>query len=364
MPGRSKWLDPARIAHGLKWRSQAFWPDCRPPEATDPPTPTTKTLRDGRSVLLRRDDIRQLDATRQDVGGIHTQLRRTGLAGSRTAGRPERLPRATGFWMSAAAYGGFLVAAGHAGAKELVGIDIDPETARSRQTARHPIIEMRPTLRIADITDPEAARNGWDASTSSSATTCSSMSRTLTAPPAICARFLKPGGRLFLEIPNGLAINYIESDGHYKLPGITLLDHTDAETWFRSFYEDQYPYNTFFYAPLDYYLALFSRNGMPLRLLNTPSRRSEQRSRPWQNSWAATLAAGSKASDDEFPDKPSDLIAGDTEPFTGSGRQVPTPSNHCHRVSDHRGAETWPTPSYERPSGSMRFFSKGKDGVG
>ena len=72
-------------------------------------------------------------------------------------------------------------------------------------------------------------------------------------------------GRLFLEIPNGMAINYIESDGHYKLPGITLLDHTDAERWFRAFYEDQYPYNTYFYAPVDYYLALFSRNGMPLQ---------------------------------------------------------------------------------------------------
>jgi SAM-dependent methyltransferase len=120
------------------------------------------------------------------------------------------------------------------------------------------------------------------------------------------ARLVKPGGRLFLEIPNGLAIRYIDSDGHYKLPGITLLDHTDAERWFRSFYQDNYPYRTFFYAPLDYYLTLFSRQQLPLRLLNAPYPDSKAVSDLVQ-SWSETLRR-LQTLDREFPEKPADLI--------------------------------------------------------
>jgi SAM-dependent methyltransferase len=77
--------------------------------------------------------------------------------------------------------------------------------------------------------------------------------------------------RIFLEIPNGNAIHYVRSDGHYKLPGITLLDYEDARTWHRAFYPDAGPYDTFFYGTLDFYLAAFSRRGIALRLLHVPS---------------------------------------------------------------------------------------------
>jgi hypothetical protein len=104
-----------------------------------------------------------------------------------------------------------------------------------------------------------------------------------------------------------MAIRYIESDGHYKLPGITILDHTEAERWFRAFYENQYGYNTYFYAPVDYYLALFSRNRLPLRLLNTPTADRESVD-ALANLWEETHRRLNGLAD-EFPAKPLDLIA-------------------------------------------------------
>ena len=76
--------------------------------------------------------------------------------------------------------------------------------------------------------------------------------------------------QLFLEIPNGNAVHYVRSDGHYKIPGITLLDFEDARRWHRAFFPDAGPYDTFFYGSLDFYLAAFSRNGIALRLLHVP----------------------------------------------------------------------------------------------
>jgi hypothetical protein len=104
-----------------------------------------------------------------------------------------------------------------------------------------------------------------------------------------------------------MALRYIESDGHYKLPGITLLDHTEAERWFRAFFESDYPYNTYFYAPVDYYLALFSRNRLPLRLLNTPTADRESVD-ALANQWETTHGR-LKGLGEEFSDKPQDLAA-------------------------------------------------------
>ena len=97
------------------------------------------------------------------------------------------------------------------------------------------------------------------------------------------------------------------TDHNVHDPGITLLDHAEAEQWFRSFYEDRYPYNTYFYAPLDYYVALFSRHGIPLRLLNSPSGDQESVEVLAQQ-WEA-IHRHVKGLGDEFPDKPRELIA-------------------------------------------------------
>ena len=231
------------------------------------------------------------------------------------------------------AYGGFLVAAGHAGARELVGVDIDQKLL---DLAGLLLSDHQATaeLTIADITDPEMPERLG----SFDIVFCNDVLEhvvELDEAARNLARLVKPGGRLFLEIPNGLAIRYLDSDGHYKLPGITLLDHTDAERWFRSFYEDKYPYRTFFYAPLDYYVALFSRQRMALRLLNAPSPDSKAVSDLAEN-WAATFRR-LQALNREFPGQAGRPDRADKCPFVGSGQQDSTPVHHRHDIANHRG---------------------------
>lgn len=303
MPGRSKWLDAGRIVHGLRWRTQALRARLATPLPTAAPAPQGDSFQ--KTVLSSYDveDIEQLDATRQMWAEFTLTSVERGWRAIETLGGPGGF-RGKRVLDVGSAYGGFLVAAAHAGAREFVGIDVDPKLL---DLARHLLADhqMEARLEVADITDTTLpARLG-----TFDIVFCNDVLehvRDLDGTARNLAGLLKPQGRLFLEIPNGLAIQYIESDGHYKLPGITLLDHADAERWFRAFYEDRYQYGTYFYAPVGYYLALFSRNGIPLRLLNTPSADQESvavLATRWDETRQRLEALG-----DEFPDKPRNLI--------------------------------------------------------
>ena len=76
---------------------------------------------------------------------------------------------------------------------------------------------------------------------------------------------MKRGGKVFLEIPNGSAVDFMRKDGHYGLFGLTLLGRSEAERWWRLHYHDVYGVEH--YAPLSYYLGIFSASGISLRLL-------------------------------------------------------------------------------------------------
>lgn len=307
MPGRSKWLDAGRIVHGLRWRTQALRARlaqrARLALPTAAPAPQGDSFQKAVLSSYEVEDIGQLNPTRQmwaefTLTSVERGWRAIETLGGAGGFRGKRVLDV------GSAYGGFLVAAAHAGATELVGIDVDSkllDLARLLLADHH--VEAR--LEVADITDTTLpSRLG-----TFDIVFCNDVLehvRDLDGTARNLAGLLKPKGRLFLEIPNGLAIQYIESDGHYKLPGITLLDHADAERWFRAFYEDRYPYGTYFYAPVDYYLALFSRNGIPLRLLNTPSADRESvavLATRWDKTRRRLKALG-----DEFPDKPRNLI--------------------------------------------------------
>jgi hypothetical protein len=83
------------------------------------------------------------------------------------------------------------------------------------------------------------------------------------------ASLLNRGGKVFLEIPNGSAVDFMRRDGHYGLFGITLLGRKPAERWWRLFFSDVYGVEH--YAPLAYYLQIFSQAGISLRLLSQVS---------------------------------------------------------------------------------------------
>jgi 2-polyprenyl-3-methyl-5-hydroxy-6-metoxy-1,4-benzoquinol methylase len=167
------------------------------------------------------------------------------------------------------AQGGFVVVAARAGAAEVVGIDNNPvvfETA--------PLLlsdyGVDADLRRADLTEKSlpAKLGQFDL------ILCNDVLEHVTDVEGAIANLdhlMAPGSRLFLEVPNGKAIQYVRSDGHYKIPGITLLDFEDARSWHREFYPDAGPYDTYFYGTLDFYLATFSRRGIALRLLHVPT---------------------------------------------------------------------------------------------
>ena len=303
MPGRSKWLDPARIAHGLRWRFDGLRARLGPPVPTKAPVAQGSSFQTTVLASYEVEDIVDLDPTRRMWAEFTLTSAERGWRAIELLGGPRGF-RNKRVLDVGSAYGGFLVAAAHAGADDLVGIDVDPKLLDLARLllADH---EVKARLEIADITDATLP----DRLGTFDIVFCNDVLehvQDLDASADHLARLLKPKGRLFLEIPNGMALSYIESDGHYKLPGITLLDHAEAEQWFQAFYGDQYPYNTYFYAPVDYYLALFSRNLIPLRLLNTPSGDQESVN-VLATKWGETQRRLLQLRD-EFPDKPQELI--------------------------------------------------------
>lgn len=267
MPGRSKWLDPGRIVHGVKWRTEALMAGMRPPPKPLVVEPAGNSFRMAVLDSFSVDGIDQLEPTQKMWAEFILTSVERGVNVVNLLGGPGGFKRKRVLDVGCA-YGGFLVAADRAGAREIVGIDHE---ARLLDLARLLFADhgMEARLELADITDSTLP----DRLGSFDIVLCNDVLehvKDLEGTARNLVRLLNPRGRLFLEVPNGAAIRYIESDGHYKLPGITLLDHIEAERWFRSFYQDRYPYQTYFYASLDYYLSLFSRSGIHLRLLNAP----------------------------------------------------------------------------------------------
>lgn len=165
------------------------------------------------------------------------------------------------------AYGGFLVAARNAGAFRVVGIDIDPkllDLARLQLADHH----VRAEIAQADITNDgvEDRFGRFDV------VLCNDVIEHVVDPARCAANLasvLKRGGKVFLEIPNGSAVDFMHRDGHYGLFGITLLGREKAELWWRLHFSDRYGVEH--YAPLSYYLGIFSTAGISLRLLSTVS---------------------------------------------------------------------------------------------
>jgi SAM-dependent methyltransferase len=164
------------------------------------------------------------------------------------------------------AYGGFLVAAAEAGAGLLAGIDVDDGLLKlaKLQLADH---RVAATLDRLDITSPGLV----DRLGRFDVILCNDVLEHVVDPEAAAAHLaelLDEGGSLFLQIPNGWAVDFMIRDGHYGLFGITLLDRLRAERVWAGSYTDTYGVEH--YAPLSYYLDILSRAGLSVRMLNQP----------------------------------------------------------------------------------------------
>jgi 2-polyprenyl-3-methyl-5-hydroxy-6-metoxy-1,4-benzoquinol methylase len=164
------------------------------------------------------------------------------------------------------AYGGFLVAASEAGARLLAGIDVNDELLK---LARLQLADYRVSAALdrLDITAPDVV----DKLGRFDVILCNDVLEHVVDPQTAAvhlAELLDEGGSLFLQIPNGKAVEFMLKDGHYGLFGITLLDRSRAERVWAESYSDTYGVEH--YAPLAYYVDIFSQAGLALRLLNRP----------------------------------------------------------------------------------------------
>ena len=82
------------------------------------------------------------------------------------------------------------------------------------------------------------------------------------------AVLLKPGGVLYMEIPNKDCISFVEADGHFKLFGINQLDHAAAEKLFNTMMPEAGGYTGMgeFY-PLGYYLTRLQNDGLDVNVV-------------------------------------------------------------------------------------------------
>jgi len=150
------------------------------------------------------------------------------------------------------AYGGFPIAFARSGA-EAVGIDINPGllklAAENMRDMRVPVSLYRKDItdstQIADLQDFDII-------------TCNDLIEHVEDVRATLeniASLLRPGGLLYLQIPNACSVRQVLKDGHYGLFGITLLSRQDAIRYFaESGYNDSYGVGNF--HSLDEYLGM------------------------------------------------------------------------------------------------------------
>jgi SAM-dependent methyltransferase len=162
------------------------------------------------------------------------------------------------------AYGGFLVAFAARGAREVVGIDVEP---RLLDLARLNLREHRVagTLARLNIEDTAAVATlgRFDVIVINDV-----LEHVLDLPQAIVntCGLLAPGGILFAVVPNKYYVRYLVSDGHYQLPGLTLLSRRDAEEYFGHAMAGSAPYSVGYYRTLPYYERRLTGAGLQVTL--------------------------------------------------------------------------------------------------
>jgi 2-polyprenyl-3-methyl-5-hydroxy-6-metoxy-1,4-benzoquinol methylase len=83
---------------------------------------------------------------------------------------------------------------------------------------------------------------------------------------------LQPKGVLMMEIPNKNAINFVASDGHFQMFGITPLNRFEAADYYRQWNQMESAAKYFEimgeYYPLEYYTNILKQKGMSVRFVD------------------------------------------------------------------------------------------------
>ena len=162
------------------------------------------------------------------------------------------------------AYGGFLVAFYEAGC-EPSGIDLEP---RLLGLARENFRDFGVNFNVScgDITKPDEMagfEGGFDI------VTCNDVIEHVRDPAVTIrhiAAILSKNGVAYFEIPNRDAAEFVISDGHYQLFGITQLDREEA----MAYYAEQFPggsYGVEYYLRLAEYRSMFDAAGFDIEIM-------------------------------------------------------------------------------------------------
>jgi len=161
------------------------------------------------------------------------------------------------------AYGGFLVAFAAKGASQVIGIDINSDLLQLA-AANLEDCQVSASLFQRDLLDPGILELGrFDI------ISCNDVIEHVKDPQKALARLsllLEAGGVLYMEIPNKYFVGFLKADGHYQLPGITLLPRQKAARYHFLNFGDGYGVE--FYRKLDYYLLHLTKQGLSPILLN------------------------------------------------------------------------------------------------
>lgn len=162
------------------------------------------------------------------------------------------------------AYAGFLVAFAEQGA-EVAGIDLDAQLLALAGHNLHdhglPVTPLR--LDITSAADMAGFAAAQDL------VTCSDVIEHVNDPAAAIrnlAAMLRPGGLVYLEIPNRRYPPFVASDGHFQLFGITLLEREEAEAYYQIIHPGR-TYTVGHYLDLEEYDRLFAASGLRLDLM-------------------------------------------------------------------------------------------------
>jgi 2-polyprenyl-3-methyl-5-hydroxy-6-metoxy-1,4-benzoquinol methylase len=237
-----------------------------PPFAVPPPTPMPRF----RALLAARYGIPDLDAERRSLERMYLDFALStvarGEAAVRVIARHARIDGAR-YLDAGCAYGGFLVAFRRAGAREVVGVDVNPDLLDYARAvlADHGIAAQ---VELRDLLDPAtpAALGRFDL------ITANDVIEHVVDPRIGLERLvalLAPGGRLYLEIPNRFWPPFLRSDGHYQLFGICALPKRLADEYSRRLRGQEQDVT---YRQLGFYLRHLHRLGVRAQVLGGDGR--------------------------------------------------------------------------------------------
>lgn len=162
-------------------------------------------------------------------------------------------------------YGGMLICMAEQGA-DVTGVEIDPERLEMGRR-RLADLSMNVPYTLGDICDQAtcAALGTFDL------VVCQDVLEHVLEPArvigSLCA-LLRPGGMIYVQIPNKYGIDQLMSDHHYALVGLTALSRPQAiEYWQLATGEAAQHYSVGYERGEKFYQAAFRRNGVELRPL-------------------------------------------------------------------------------------------------